>query len=435
MASSRKSFRTLSALLAWLLACGLFIAFYFSDYARVPGKTVVETSSLSNPKSWVLALGFSLSRRFISDTSDPVFPKIILIFSLASLLLFLALSLFLWKRGLEKIVLLWAGVASFSMMGSLMIFLSRGSIVPAERHSPGSDGYWLSLIALGIHYLYVNHLSEWRQKGVSHQWLGLGSILFLISLWVLGIGRTLTSFKQNGDWRNPTFFSRSCIDATRSHPVFRDLAFRNCFMFGDERSTYQFALMRLGNMKTDHIKRPIYDDSKVKVFALLPSRLMAAFTDQYLFKVGPQAGQSLLGKRVYYSPAKEQPLMKLWPTPMTWHMDWNDLGGGKRTPTTIHTLNGVRDEVNKLDPQSDSVLLIAAKEMEPEVKAVVSLLSKAGFVELPNRSLAQSNRQFPSLRAICFAGRRPDQSIGRVHPCNGPALVEIPAPTANSNPI
>lgn len=63
MASSRKSYRRLSTLLAWMVACGLFSVFYFSDYARVAGKTIVETSSLSNPKTWLLALGFSLSRR------------------------------------------------------------------------------------------------------------------------------------------------------------------------------------------------------------------------------------------------------------------------------------------------------------------------------------------------------------------------------------
>jgi hypothetical protein len=160
-----------------------------------------------------------------------------------------------------------------------MVYISRKSWYPSERHSPGSDGFWISLIALSIIYLSSNgeKIKYSVIKFKNFKKYGLTAIITTIGL--LSASRSLYAFEKQATSEDPTYFPKSCIEATRAHPLLRNDKFKKCFVFADERSTYQLSLMEMGGMSGKNLERPIYDNYKAKVIAILPSRLMAAFSD------------------------------------------------------------------------------------------------------------------------------------------------------------
>jgi hypothetical protein len=426
MAASRKGYRKTLYLFLWVFAGFLFLYFYFSDYSRFGETSSLDGIKTTNPKDLVFLLGYYLSRKFIIDTGNSIIVKILFIFSLSSLFLFIGLAFLLWKRGFAHVALLWSGIAIYSIIGSLMVFVSRGGVMPSERHSPGSDGFWVAFIGISVSYILVSISlnQEFKINGC-----GLPKLVsaILVCLWFLGTGRSLASFRQRGDWRSPTYFSRSCIESTRLHPLYRNHEFRSCFMFGDERSTYQLALMGLGNLKPKDDQLPLINDVGLKTFAILPSRLMSAYADQFILRKHSQKNELNSPERFYYSPAEEKPLSRLWPSPLTQHMNWNDLGKGQKTPGKVARLEELFDKIDQLNPQSDSLLLIAGKEMIPESQRLISHLKSAGFIESPTTSLDQLNHLFPSMAVKCFVGFNSQSKPFNPQPCDGPKLVRLPS--------
>lgn len=412
MALANKSFRRLPYFFAWASCASGFFLFYFSDFARFGSKVSIGTfwNSL-NPKSIALVVGFYLSRRFIPDTGYSMQVKIALIFSLTCLLVTGVVIFLLCKRHYSEQVFPWLGVAAFSLSGAVMVSLSRGDIMPSERHSPGSDGFWLGFIALSVLYICITSkpLQHKTYEFARFFRVILFSLLALLGL--LSGWRTSAAFRQTGDWRSPAYFPRSCINSTRTHPLLRDLSFRRCFVFGDERSIYQLTLMKLGNLSGSYIERPIYNNKYMNTIVVVPSRLMAAFTDRYMLEAGKKTNEAN-GKSVsYLSPLKEKPLLRLWPAPIARDMNWNDLGRGSKTPETIHDHYQLTKIVKQFATEKKSILLISAREMNSETAKAISILKSNGFKEAANDSLTVSNQRFPSLRAICFEAEDKNRAV------------------------
>ena len=414
MATSNKGFRKIGFLIAWILVTCGFLLFYFSDFARFSTKPSVSIDRLSSPKNLVLLLGFYLSRRFwLPGYNAYLF---FASFALASFTVFLLLMFAHWKKGFLNEVLLWGGLSLFSLFGSLMVFISRGSLKPSERHSPGSDGFWLALISLSILYLasspnYLKNSLSWSVK------TGKSILISIItSVGILGGVRSISAFGDKGYWMSA--FPRSCAEAARAYPLHRDNSFRKCFVYGDERSTYQLSLMEIGGMSARELKRPIYDNNETKLIAIFPSRLMAAFANRYLLTNGLKNGQLFDRRIVFFTPSLEKSLspilfthplakeMEFWnATPLTKHMDWNDLGRGEVTPTSIHDFQSLKKQIGGFNPNVDRILVISAMEMSATIEMTSRLLKEAGFKEVSNDSLRKANQRFPSLIAQCFEAK------------------------------
>jgi hypothetical protein len=423
MALANTNFRKVSFLIAWIVIAFLFFLFFFSDIARFGSQASINTLNFS-PKSLILLVGFYLSRRFLPDGMSPVYStdgvstetfKPFLIFSLFCVGITVLLIALLCKKGFKSEAFIWAGVSFFSISGAMMVYIGRGVIVPAERHSPGSDGFWVAFIALSITYL-ATFKENSKNTGIHNS--SIRRILLSIMLSTVGIlslARSAYAFSQQTTGKGLTFFPKLCVDSTKAHPLLRDRTFRHCFPFADERSTYQLSIMEMAGMSGRNLTRPVFNNNEIIVIALMPSQLMATFTDRFLLKT-PSTAHAQQGRVYYFVPARETYFSPSTPTPATKDMNWNYLGKDIQNPATIKNLEQLRGMIEKVNPRQD-ILLISATELSTEQRLVNSYLANSGFLQVPNQSLNQVNRQFPSFTAVCFQSIIYKTNQSRVNIC------------------
>lgn len=409
IAFGNKNYRRPAYLAIWIGAAIAFILFYTSSYstpldgpqkalALHSGTTGIQPLSLESlfsliriAKQAVQPGIYYISRRFIgSNWSRFTFWSSVII-SLLSMLVFSYATIRLWQLGFRKSVVQWAGIASYSLLGSILVFISRRNIMPAERHSPGSDGFWIAVVALSI--LYMSHVK--RNKSARSPIHLPMSILFLFTLagiTFLSLQRSFRAFIE------PSTFPRSCADCTQSYPLRRDFCFRKCFVFGDERSTYQLVLMKMGGMGRTKLPERI-NTVGMQVIAIMPSTLMNEYVKQYV--LADSSPSDILS----YSPLHEKLIAPLITSPYTASMDWSAKESGRNATVTIKSTDelGALIENSKANSQfRQGVLLFYAAEMADTAQHFEDSLKLAGFREVSNPSLVEASKNFPSLIAKCF---------------------------------
>ena len=433
MALANINYRKISFLIAWIAIALTFFLFFFSDFARF-GNQASAFNLNFEIKSFVLLIGFYLSRRFLPDGMSPVYSsdgvsteifKPFLIFSLICVGITVVFIALLCKKGLKSEAFIWAGVSLFSISGAIMVYISRSVIVPSERHSPGSDGFWVAFIALSMTYL-----ATFRENSIDtgSPIVPIRRIFFTIMLSTVGLlsaTRSVYAFSQQSTGRGLTYFHKSCVDSTQAHPLIRDHTFRHCFPFADERSTYQLSIMEMAGLSGRNMTRPVFDNTETIVIALLPSQLMATLTDRFLLKM-PSTAHAQQSRAIYFTPMRETYFLPSTPTPATKNMSWNNLGNSIHNPATIKNLDYLRRMIENINPKQ-TILLVSATELNIEKKLVSTYLANSGFLQVPNQSLTQANRQFPSLTAACFQPVRHKTNQTSLETCTK-RLVDIVTP-------
>jgi hypothetical protein len=352
------------------------------------------SSGITIAKRAIQLIIFYISRRFVGHSPSGFIFWISTSLGFISVFMFAYSVLRLWRLGFRRSVFQWTGIASFSLLGSLLVFMSRRNVMPNERHSPGSDGFWLAVVALSILYICYALRGQLIRIPIQVRMPHI-FVVTLSGLAFLSLHRSVRAFAE------PATFPKSCTDCTQSYPLRRDICFRKCFVFGDERSTYQLALMKMGGMGIEKLPSRI-NAAGMQIVTIMPSKLMNDYIQQFVLR---DASRSNL---LSYSPLRERPIAPLFKSPYTMKMDWSANKSKNIHPLAFTT--DLLDELIAVIKRSgdtyqfrQGVVLLYAAEMNTIAKQVADALKNAGFQEVPNPSLAEANKNNPSLIAKCFA--------------------------------
>ncbi len=235
-------------------------------------------------------VSFFLSRRFMGTTG--LWDKVSIMLSLAAFGLLVCNLVKLFRANHSEVSSLWGGLAAFSLIGSILIYASRGDLLPAERHSPCSDGFWLALVAttlvVGIDKAGASpSAARFPVTGV-FPWL----ILSLVSV--------ASVVKDVFVLLAPPTFPESCIRCARDYAFSRDQCLRSCFRYADEQSLYQMTLLGLAGLNSENPPFRISSTGPSKVVVMMPDRFTAEIVLRSAF------GSSLNKSFSSYSPAREQ---------------------------------------------------------------------------------------------------------------------------------
>ncbi len=309
MALGFSKYRKPEYLLLWALSGCLFLFWYAHPLLIQKSLSTLEVWPLPASSGTVQSLrkdivylpikmlvamtrfvSFFLSRRFLGTTG--LWDKVSIMLSLAAFGLLVCNLVKLLRANHSEVSSLWGGLASFSLIGSILIYASRGDLLPAERHSPCSDGFWLALVAttlvVGIDKVGTSpSAARFPVTGV-FPWL----ILSFVS--VASVVKNVVVLLA------PPTFPKSCISCARDYAFSRDQCLRSCFRYADEQSLYQMTLLDLAGLNSENPPFRVTSLGPAKVVVMMPDRFTAEIVMRSVFQ------SSLKNWLSSYSPAREQ---------------------------------------------------------------------------------------------------------------------------------
>lgn len=316
---AQRPYRRWQYLLAWGIAFALFFAFYRSGYAVSP----YETDGGSFSPQALLRDGVGLTAVYLLQFQSTRFDgETVNLFALAlgvlAILLIIVNSVFWLRREREpETPALWLSLVLFAVGGAGLTIVGRGVYFPVPaRYSPGADGFWLALVALGLLALMR------RPRPVLAA--ANGVVLALVVLFT--VQKDVWLLQRNADPYPP-----ECDQCVLDTPLKRDGCFRACFYWGDEQSVYQFAALRLSVFR-DVPPRLLLPESASPVVTDVPHRWLGVYVRDTLLAgvpaaniatIAPEQGAWALPNEPY-SPFYRgewstdmlpQPLENIWNTP------------------------------------------------------------------------------------------------------------------------
>lgn len=266
---ARRSYRHWKYIAVWGIVFAACMAFYRSDYSVSPH----ETESRSFSPQALLQDGVVLtsvyllqfqSTRFDTDTVN----LFALALAVMVVLLLCANSVLLARReGRLETPTLWLSLVLYSFGGAGLTIVGRGVYFPVPaRYSPGDDGFWLALVALGLLVLV--------QRPRPLLTAANGVVLALVVL--LTMQKDVWLLQRDADPYPP-----ACDQCVLDTPLLRDNCFRACFYWGDEQSVYQFAALRLSVFR-DVPPRLLLPEAASPVVSDMPHRWLGVYVRDYL---------------------------------------------------------------------------------------------------------------------------------------------------------
>jgi len=264
-----RRYRRPQFLLAWGVAAGLCLGFYFSGNARDPNEVAGSAFSLAtlrqlDPLQTSAYLIQFQSNRFETGSLNAV----AMILAVACIVTLCANAwLVMRQEGNAKTVAIWLSLAAFALGGAILTALGRGLSFPAApRYSPGADGFWIAFVALAVLALML------RPKPMR---VAINGVL-LCAIVVLTIQKNVWSVTQPDD-----SFPPSCDQCVLDAPLAVDGCFRACFVWSEDQSVYHFAALRL-SVFGDVTPISIVPDNDSPVLITMPHRWLSVYVRDYV---------------------------------------------------------------------------------------------------------------------------------------------------------
>lgn len=425
--------RTIHFLVAWAALSSATLYVYQSSLANplseASGSQRMQGfATLLDSHSWISLIGMLakipllfFSRLWIPATvwDGTVAPKLILFFSIFSVLLFAVLMAWLCSIKCFQTASTWLGIAMYSFLGAGLVFLSRQKFMPELRHGAGAEPFWMALIVVSTLYLsraatlqpLPALFSQHASRGPVRWLLQILACGALVLIPILSFAKTITEFAL------PNRFPKECTKFTTDYFLLRDQSLRSCFEFIDERSVYQLSLLGLANLNTNRLDLPQLDASAT-IISLLPGKLLSAFM-----------GDSLVAHRLFSSSnisahanlitlaSGEETRPKSGHNPFKQSMDWSGRGRFYEPALFAESLPSLLTALRARTLDQNPIYLIDASETQSDAAQVLRLLQAKGLTLAKELTLRSPKEQTRFLRLRCFQ----PPSANRLNSPNGAA--------------
>jgi hypothetical protein len=329
--------------------------------------------------------------------------KVSIVLSLAAFGLLVCNLVKLLKANHSEVSSLWGGLASFSLIGSILIYASRGDLLPAERHSPCSDGFWLALVATTL----VVGINKVGASPSAMRFPVTGGFPWLI----LSFVSVASVVKNVGVLLSPPTFPKSCISCARDYAFSRDSCLRSCFRYADEQSLHQMTLLGLAGLNSENPPFRLTSLGPSKVVVMMPDRFTAEIVLRSVFD------SSLKNWLSSYSPAKEQ-----WQKP---HAAGSFYEVHRALPKQslaksqyFTSLEPLVRHVSLSQPGDRSIIVLSADEVEAEAATLSRELQRIGW-RIGSSDVYRLSPASRGFHLTCFSPARSDSDSNVGDQCAG----------------
>jgi hypothetical protein len=420
-----RNWRKIQFLVAWTALSVATLYAYQSSFANplneASGSQRIQGfSTLLDSNSWVTLIGMLakipllfLSRLWIPATvwDGTAAPKIIIFFSMISILLFAALIAWLCSIRCLQTASTWLGIATYSFLGAGLVFLSRHKFMPELRHGAGANSFWMALIVVSTLYLaraatpqrLPAEFSQQASRGAVRGTLFILACGALVFVPILSLAKTITEF------RLPNRFPKECTQITTHYFLLRDKSLRSCFEFIDERSVYQLSLLDLANLGTKGLGLPQLDSSAT-IITLLPGKLLSAFVGEALVspRLFSSSAQSSHANLIAFA-AGEETRPQSGYNPFKQSMDWSGRGRLYKPALFSESLPSILTDLRARTFDQNPIYLIDSSETQSDAAQVLRLLQDQGLSLAKELTLRSPKEDTHFLRLRCLQPPSPNR--------------------------
>lgn len=403
MALGFKKYRNPLYALFWLCCASLFVYAYSSSWfdplsqagrsQKLSGLAYVFDGGLIQGLAAIVLKVplLSMARLWLPANAGmgQDFDIIVILFTAACVLIFGYLITMLLVRRSYQSAFTWLGLASFSFLGSWLVFISRRKYMPDPRHGAGAVAFWLGCAALLVGSLYSPSLKSSRR--VVSRWLAKSMLAMIV---LVSTVRDVFAFSV------PSRITQKCESVTRHYFKERSSSLRSCFWYVDERSYYQLSLLGLAGLGESRLGFPRIENGVLTV-SVLPGKLLTA-----LLATDASADRGARNNffDVSYS-TQDEDLPGFLPSPYHRGMDWSGQGVFYRPSSFSSTQQALMEVLrSRLGNYHDLLVLYSSSETTFSATEVQGWLRSNGWSEIDEFRLPSSmiSRQRHYLRAQCF---------------------------------
>jgi hypothetical protein len=266
-ALGRREYRRVDYAIVWFVFFSLFLAFYMSNYAVNPFKSEYDGPSLRDGVVSSASFLFQFQAARFGIESDTVALALTLA---ASLVGGVNLWLIMSSKNGVAIASVWGALASFAFVNAAIVLLGRGvSLGIASRYSPGADGLWLSIIALGVLVLA-------RRPSL---YIVSANVALLATVVIMSAWRDIQSIYTFSDAQ----IAAACDHSIVEYPLYRNDHFHQCFEWSEDQSVYHLAALRLSVFRKER-QRLILPQTNIRIITDMPNRWLSVYVRDYMLR-------------------------------------------------------------------------------------------------------------------------------------------------------
>ena len=323
------------------------------------------------------------------------FDLFMILFSAISLLAFFYLISRLISKQAYSSASTWLGLASFSFLGSWLVFISRQKLMPDPRHGAGSVAFWLAFAAL-----LIGCLSSPSFKSESKGLIGLLAKSMLIFMVLASLTRNIIAFTL------PARFPKTCESLALNYFKDRTNDLRSCFWYIDERSIYQAALLGMAGLSAGkgNFPEPLEHTFKASV---LPGKLLTALVAED--SSNSEGRDHPKGSRFFdvsFS-TQDEVLKGMVISPFHRSMDWTGKGRFYKTSDFAFTKQQFMQSLRTASQANrQSIVLYSASETKHLASEIKNELRSEGWIEVDRFRIKNTANPEQFLLLQCFRTQR-----------------------------